>query len=300
MNNIFDTQISSLAEVENRRFIIPSYQRPYVWGDEQINKLLSDFFDAYCRGDENYFIGTILTSMKNDISELIDGQQRFTTLWLIAVSFKILGIRSSLTSFLKAGDDLRFDFAIRKQLKAYLLSLLERNKNERNQYSDSEVENDEYLINVAKAVTTITKKIETLSFPGTKTITGFGDYIHQHIRFVKNTAPPKTNLNKLFATINNSGVQLEQSDILKSRLLNLISKDSKSGSRVLYGKIWEACENMENYFERNVRQLFPETKWIKISNDTFAKFDETIFKYKPELLNEKRTQQLWYKYRRHY
>lgn len=283
MEKMFKTQTSSLDQLSSNRFMIPSYQRPFVWGEEQINKLLSDFFDAYARNDTHYFIGTVLISTKGDINELIDGQQRFTTLWLISVSFKILGIKSKILEYLKTGDDLRFDFAIRKQLKTYLLSLLEKTKNEKNQYSDSEVENDEYLINVAKAVTTIAKKIETLSFSGTKTIEGFGDYIFEKVQFVMNTAPNNTNLNKLFSTINNSGVQLEQSDILKSKLLRLISKGTGfNAERVLYSKIWEACENMENYFEKNVRKLFPKTSWLSIDKETFKEFDDNIFKYRDE------------------
>lgn len=292
MLRTFETKTYSLNKLHTKRFIIPSYQRPYVWGDEQINKLLSDFHDAYERGDNHYFIGTVLTSKKGDIEELIDGQQRFTTLWLISVSFKILGEKSRIIEYLKTGDDLRFDFAIRKQLKSYLLSLLEKTKNEKNQYSDSEVENDEYLVNVAKAVTTIVKKIETFSFSDGKSLKGFGDYIFENIQFVMNTAPSNTNLNKLFSTINNSGVQLEQSDILKSKLLHIISKDKGfNAERVLYSKIWEACENMENYFERNVRKLFPKTEWKKIDKEDFREFNPDLFKFREEAITSTQQEQ---------
>ena len=282
MDRMFNSEIYSLSKLNLKQFIIPSYQRPYVWGEEQINKLLSDFYDAYVRNDSHYFIGTVLTSKKGNKDELIDGQQRFTTLWLISVSFKILGVKSDILEYLRSGDDLRFDFAIRKQLKAYLLSLLEKSKDEKNQYSDNEVENDDYLINVAKAVTTITKKIETLSFSSDKSIEGFGNYIFDKIQFVLNTAPINTKLNKLFSTINNSGVQLEQSDILKSKLLYLISRDKDKSERILYSKIWEACENMENYFERNVLKLFPKTQRLGLQKELFQEFDASIFKFREE------------------
>jgi uncharacterized protein with ParB-like and HNH nuclease domain len=290
MERIFKTEKYCLKDLGEKRFIIPSYQRPYVWGDEQINKLLSDFYDAYARKDSHYLIGTALTSIKTtgadqkeNIHELIDGQQRFTTLWLIAVSFKILKSETAILHYLKSGEELRFDFAIRKQLKSYLLSLLDKEKNDKNQYTDNEVESDEYLVNIAKAVTTITKKIETFTFSNGQSINNFGDYIYNNVYFVVNTAPQHTNLNKLFATINNSGIQLEQSDILKSKLLKHISKTANSNSeRILYSRIWEACENMENFFERNVRKLFAETKWTEVTFDTFKEFNPDIFKYKTE------------------
>lgn len=280
---MFRSEVRSLHGVLDKRFMIPSYQRPYVWGEEQINKMLSDFHGAYLRDDSHYFIGTVITASNKETDEVIDGQQRFTTLWLIAVSFKLLGVDSDIVAFLKRGGDLRFDFAIRKQLKAYLTSLCERTRYDASQYTDSDVENDEYLVNVARALVTIANKLGTLTFDNGKTVAAFGNYIYKHIQFVVNHAPQGTNLNKLFSTINNSGIQLEQSDILKSRLLFLISKDSGSQNEVLtYGKIWEACENMSNYFERNIRSVFPETKWLQLESGSFSKFDAAIFKFRSD------------------
>jgi len=271
VENKFKTEEYSLRLIEDRRFIIPSYQRPYVWGNEQINKLITDFYEAFKRKDKKYYIGTILLyEHQNDgkkIFQLIDGQQRFTTIWLLAVAFKIMCVNSKIEGFLKIEDELRIDFAIRKQIKSYMLSLLEKPINGKNQYSDPEIESDEYLINIAKAVTSILGKINT--YTNQKE---FGDFIYENIHFVINTVPDNMNLNKLFSTINNSGIQLEHSDILKSLLIKKI-KTGKS----IYSRIWEACENMKNYFERNVKQLFPtEFDWSKISYDDLKEFKSEI------------------------
>jgi uncharacterized protein with ParB-like and HNH nuclease domain len=270
-NNKFITEIYSIQELENKRFIIPPYQRPYVWGDEHINKLLSDFHDAYENretNDEYYYIGTVLLNKpENDkeVYQLIDGQQRFTTLWLIAVAFKMLEkeTKSDIKNFLKVDDELRIDFAIRKQIKSYLLALMEKQVNEKNQYSDSEIENDEYLVNIANAITIIISKIKIFEFKEGKSLCDFGNFIFQKVYFVVNTVPQRTDLNKLFTTINNSGIQLEQHDILKSLLLKRIATE-----KTVYSRIWEACENMNNYFESNVKQLFPnEFDWDNINFD---------------------------------
>ncbi|MDR1717238.1 MAG: DUF262 domain-containing HNH endonuclease family protein [Prevotella sp.] len=270
MENKFTTEIFTLEKLAERRFIIPSYQRPYVWGEEQINKLIDNFYDVFRNKNDNYYVGTVLLSKQkigeNSFYQLIDGQQRFTTLWLIAVSFKILQKKSELENFLKIGDKLRIDFAIRKQIKSYMLSLLERT-NDKNQYSDTDIEQDEYMANIAKAVTTIIGKIKTLD-----NLPDFGNFIFTNVHFVINTVPEKTDLNKLFATINNSGIQLEQSDILKSLLLKKIITEKN-----LYSRIWGACENMNNYFERNVKQLFPqEFDWTTIQYDDLEKFEDFI------------------------
>jgi len=267
MENKFETELYTLEKLADHRFIIPPYQRPYVWGDEQINKLLYDFYEAFTRDDKYYYVGTVLLSELEDgdkkIYQLIDGQQRFTTLWLIAVSFKILSEDTEIQKFLHAGDELRIDFAIRKQIKSYMLDLLKRKGGEESQYSDKEIEDDEYLTNIAKAVTIVTGKINSF-----KDRQEFGNYIFKYVQFVVNTVPEGTDLKKLFAIINNSGVQLEQSDILKSQLLKIIKTE-----KVLYSRIWEACENMNDFFERNVRQLFPvEFDWSNIQYDALKEF----------------------------
>lgn len=267
-NRKFITDIFSLEGLGEAQYLIPTYQRPYVWQEEQISRLLLDFWSAYKRGGEPYFIGTIMTSVQNGKEELIDGQQRFTTLWLIAVAFKAIGIKSSISGFLKAGTALRFDFAIREMLKDYLSLLMEDKNLAFQKYPVEDIENNEYLIHIAKAVTTIQGIINGLDYDTIYTREGFGNYIYTGVRFVKNTTPDKVDLNKLFTTINNSGVQLEQTDILKANLLRHIKTD-----KLLYSRIWEACENMEDYFERNVRNLLPRSNWEGISLDDLKQFD---------------------------
>jgi uncharacterized protein with ParB-like and HNH nuclease domain len=78
---------------------------------------LFDFYDAFLRKDDHYYVGTVLLEHNNtSIYQLIDGQQRFTTLWLIAVAFKMLQEKSEIEQFLKIDDELRVDFAIRTQI----------------------------------------------------------------------------------------------------------------------------------------------------------------------------------------
>jgi len=279
MENKFKTEQFTLKELEDRMFIIPPYQRPYVWGREQIKKLIDDFYDAFKKDkekpeeDENYYIGTVLLKKHDTRYQLIDGQQRFITLWLIASAFKLLNKqseRSEIEKFLKVGDELRIDFTIREQIKEYMLSLLD----DRN-IDDKEIKRDEYLSSIAEAVTVITGEILQCKEEERK---GFGDFIFTKVLFVVNTVPENTNMNKLFTTINNSGIQLEQSDILKSKLLKKIKTD-----RNLYKRVWEACENMNDFFEKNVKQLFKsEFEWGKIGYEALKNFPE---KNNPELTN---------------
>lgn len=67
---------------------IPVYQRPYKWEDEEVDKLWDDVYEAYDNGEENYFLGSIITAKPRDnensaYSDIVDGQQRITTLMIL-------------------------------------------------------------------------------------------------------------------------------------------------------------------------------------------------------------------------
>lgn len=94
--NVDQKTIMDLLSDKKADFLIPDYQRPYAWNEEQCNTLWDDIFsfsfpeNNYETFDENeeYFLGAIVT-YKNDQgkSEVIDGQQRLTTLMLILRAF---------------------------------------------------------------------------------------------------------------------------------------------------------------------------------------------------------------------
>lgn len=90
---------STIYEIFNgtRVFEIPFYQRSYVWGEKQWERLLSDMV-AVSHRLKNYFLGAIIlkqtstgTSMMGDHKIVIDGQQRLTTL---AIFLKVFALKT--------------------------------------------------------------------------------------------------------------------------------------------------------------------------------------------------------------
>lgn len=61
-------------------FFVPSYQRGYRWGKDEVWRLLED---VYANGGKSYCLQPVVVRKKNDKYELIDGQQRLTTIYLI-------------------------------------------------------------------------------------------------------------------------------------------------------------------------------------------------------------------------
>ena len=283
----FLTKEITLKEIvdDKLEFLIPVYQRPYVWDEIEINKLLEDLELNFKNNlDNNYFVGNTYvikshnkSNLNNDQSmlyEVIDGQQRFTTFWLISFCFKKIGIESDLSNYLeiiydKSRKDIRFDFDIRKEVYEYLKGLLDGSSDRRFQ----DVSNFEFLKKIAAGIETIEgflkSKVNEIN------LHKFGNYIFKNVKFIFNEAPEYTDLNALFVALGTSGIQLQQSDILKARLLDKIIEKNE---RVKYAKIWEACENMSNYFENNVKISFPyNNEKGNIEENHFSEFNEAVF-----------------------
>lgn len=93
--NVDQTTIKDLFQSPKSEFLIPDYQRPYAWGENECQTLWDDIFDfaipnnnakAFVPGSE-YFLGPIVTFNNNGKMEVIDGQQRLTTLMLFLRAF---------------------------------------------------------------------------------------------------------------------------------------------------------------------------------------------------------------------
>ncbi|GAB6391369.1 MAG: DUF262 domain-containing protein [Treponematales bacterium] len=77
--------------MQGRQFIIPDYQRPYKWDIEKCETLWNDIVENSVRTEEDYFLGTIVTYKNPEPGsknlEVIDGQQRITSLFLLLRAF---------------------------------------------------------------------------------------------------------------------------------------------------------------------------------------------------------------------
>lgn len=74
---------------ENKKYIIPPYQRPYSWNQDNSEQLINDIYQSFSAGDKEYFIGSMICINKGDNTfEVVDGQQRLTTLSIIVSQLK--------------------------------------------------------------------------------------------------------------------------------------------------------------------------------------------------------------------
>lgn len=95
--NIDQKTLRALFSDKKADFLIPDYQRPYAWGEKECETLWDDVFsfafpdnnsDKFDSNNDEYFLGPIVTFKNEDgLQEIIDGQQRLTTLMLLLRAF---------------------------------------------------------------------------------------------------------------------------------------------------------------------------------------------------------------------
>ncbi|MDR2461332.1 MAG: DUF262 domain-containing protein, partial [Deltaproteobacteria bacterium] len=83
--------ISDIFIVNPATYEVPIYQRNFAWEYDEITEMINDVFNAYKIGsDKTYFLGTLVTYHKGDqVYEVIDGQQRLTTINFILAALKV-------------------------------------------------------------------------------------------------------------------------------------------------------------------------------------------------------------------
>ncbi|ENA1802875.1 DUF262 domain-containing protein [Flavobacterium psychrophilum] len=132
-NNVL--KLKSINELLNENFYIPSYQRGYRWTETQVKALLNDIWDfkkSNPKNEEFYCLQPVVVSKTNDIEgnpwELIDGQQRLTTIYIILNYFN-----KRLTEAFKK-PIFSLEYATREDSKNFLLDIKKEGKDENIDY----------------------------------------------------------------------------------------------------------------------------------------------------------------------
>lgn len=242
-----------VAERPNWYFNIPIYQRLYVWGEDQVLTLLNDLINAYERGEDIFFLGgTLIVEQKGEHGrhfDLIDGQQRFTTLWMLCHAW-----RHALEPFIAITKDdqckePRLRFAIRSEVNRFLEKMMFFEQGRAVPY-DEATKRMRIALDLMRSV--FQKRAERACGKSDVDLGKLTDFVFSNVKFVITTVPLETDLNKLFEVINNRGVQLQHHEILKARMLDALSEEE----RAHYAVLWDACADMDNFVERNLYGTF--------------------------------------------
>lgn len=204
---------------------IPVYQRNYAWEEDEITALVKDAHDSFCNGKDVYYIGTLVTYKREDNKyEVIDGQQRLTTIYIILKALGIDGIRNKLT---------------------YTARSVSANTIKNLPDFDGEVDTGirHGYVYAGKAIRAIVDD---------KHQKDFEKYFLHHVHIIHYCVPKDVDLNHYFEVMNSRGEQLEKHEIVKSTLSQYLESEADLAT---FSHIWEACSEMNFY----IQQMLPDT-----------------------------------------
>lgn len=240
-------------------YVIPRYQRAYAWQDKEIVQLVDDIADFDSTG--YYYIGSLVVSKvngKDNTFEVVDGQQRLTTLFLL---LNYLVSKDGLAAGLV---EQRLSFDCRDNSN-YTLSCIQELMQEKLSF-ESEDRIEQSIRNGVKA---IKQKFENDDIA----IDEFVERLKKVVLF-RIEVPENTDLNRYFEIMNTRGEQLEQHDILKAQLMGSIRCREE---QELFSKIWDACSDMTGYvqmhFSPAVRETLFDSEWDSIPETEFENID---------------------------
>ena len=241
------------------RYVIPRYQRAYAWEEKEIEQLIDDICDDN-DPKRDYYIGSLIVARRKADDgveyEVIDGQQRLTTIYLLLQCLLDEGYFSR--GEVSVGEALSFDCRSKSN---YTLAYI------RSDARKSEGKEELLDQSILLAVDIIKKKLAR----------EFGDRVEDQKKFVDRLkhvvlyrieVPEHTDLNRYFEIMNTRGEQLEQHDILKARLMNYLDDACE---REAFARIWEACSDMTGYVQMHFsvedrEKLFVE-QWSSLSSE---------------------------------
>ena len=244
------------ALFENKQtYIIPMYQRNYAWGEKEIDQLILDIQDYQKQTDQlnqgqtqenkKYYIGTLVVfERSNSTYEIIDGQQRFTTLTLLAICLKRLSKEEKIVLDMSWFNQFNLDFHSRPKSSLTFQALL---RGDHLQHLKS----SEYNADLVQGFELLQRAIQKIIKQGDLSV--FCKYLFENVVITQVLVPKDTDLNHYFEVMNNRGEQLEKHEILKARLMSVLNqiKDEadKTSSMTLFTSIWNATANMERYVQ---------------------------------------------------
>ena len=242
-----------IIDIFSDKYIVPIYQRKYSWTDKEIEQLLEDII---YNENNKYFLGTLTVDKKDDGRyEVIDGQQRLTTLCLIMIY-----LNKHIDDLNKNIDNMP-SFEAREIYDNALNALKNMKKNaEIGAYEDNVKE----IYNGYRCIENYFKSNENNKNDFLKNI--------ENTFIVRVQVPKNTDLNHYFEIMNTRGEQLELHHIAKARFLDVIENnvDKKVASI-----IWDACSQMNRYVQMSFK---PEIR-KKLFKEDLSDFKEDVLNW---------------------
>ena len=249
-------------------FHIPLYQRPYAWTTEQVDELLDDLLDAMKRDSTGpYFLGSIvlIKKEKEPSSAVVDGQQRLTTLTMILCVLRSLAHTNDekveLDEFIRQrgssikGTRDQFRLCLRDRDQPFFEHYVQTSEN----IDQLDGTNRSGLTDIQRRIVdNMDRIVRALKPLPDEERTNLATFIVRHCYLVVVTATDRDSAYRIFSVMNDRGLDLSPTDILKAETIGGIQEEEQA----LYGEEWESIE--ERLGRDNFRDLFTHIRMIHL------------------------------------
>lgn len=285
-----------IREIFNMWYCIPDYQRAYVWDTDQVRDLLDDTISAYRENKEaQYFLGSMVLKIneksENNVSyteyELLDGQQRITTVFLILACMRDMltdypQYQNSLAGFVYQAEDailqqperMRIIFNIRSDVRDFVNEHIKPLHGTCNSaLLKDKMQAKDVNISIRNMANTMLVAHEFLE-ENKSDIIGYLSYFLNKVLMIYVATEELQDAFQLFTVLNNRGVKLSSSDILKAENL----KELSATDRTFWATRWE---EMETYFGEDFDKFLSHIRTIlvkkKQTTTLLKEFDEFVY-----------------------
>jgi uncharacterized protein with ParB-like and HNH nuclease domain len=253
------------------RFYIPRYQRPYAWTTEETGDLLDDLWTAHTSEDlpvpkkDPYFLGSVVLIKEEHQpqSEVIDGQQRLTTLTILISVLRHLQPNGAdaLSDYLRQkgkfyeGMKDEYRLTLRPQDAEFFEKHIQHEKglSKIEGLNPSGLRNDAQRNIRANALHLINRLQNRTS----EELATFTQFIVTKCLLVAVSTPDMDSAYRIFSVMNDRGLDLSHSDILKAEVIGKIPSEGDQDS---YAQKWETAE--ENLGRASFDDLFSHIRMI--------------------------------------
>ncbi len=277
MANEIKCEKKIVQEIFNMWYSVPDYQRAYVWDTDQVRDLLDDTMAAYHENkDSEYFLGSMVLKINDKVEcsgvtyteyELLDGQQRLTTMFLIFACMRdyLPQFRATLSPFIYQAEDallqqperMRIMFNIRNDVRdfvdQYVKPIEGTTKKEDLEVFAKSKDKNISIKNMANAILVIRDFLDEYK----DELRNYLIYFLNKVLMIYVATKELQDAFQLFTVLNNRGVKLSSSDILKAENLKVLSESE----RHKWATKWEA---MESYFGEDFDKFLSHIRTILV------------------------------------
>ena len=278
----------SLSKIFSKDFDyhIPSYQRPYAWTEEETETLFDDLYDFFkTEQADNYFLGSIvlIKDEEKPYSEVIDGQQRLTTLTiLIAVIAASLSgeNKTNCIRYLKEpGNELEGleplpRLHLRQKDQPFFNKYIQNVKLEDLEKVDPESLSNESQRHIRENCVLLINRLKSAFCASETEIADFCKFLVTRCYLVAVYTPSQQSAFRVFSVMNGRGLNLMPIDIIKSDIIGQIAESEQQK----YTDKWEDLEVMTT--RAGFNDVFTHTRMIfaksKAKQNLLDDFKESV------------------------